>query len=83
MGEHGQARFDFESRHSAGQINNVVVNIKDIVLKPKSCVKLLGINIDHKLNFSEHVKTICKSASGKIKALFRIRPYLDLHKRRP
>ena len=60
-----------------GQIDDIIVNINNIVLKPKSCVKLLGINIDH--NFSEHVKTLCKSASGKIKALFRIRHYLDLH----
>lgn len=61
-----------------GQINNIEVNINNIVLKPKSCVKLLGIHIDCKLNFSEHVKKLCKSASGKVKALFRIRPYLDV-----
>ena len=41
-------------------------------------VKPLGINIDSKLNFSAHVKTLCKSASSKVKALFRIRPYLDV-----
>ena len=62
-----------------GKIDDSIVNIDNIVLKPKSCVKLIGINIDHKLNFSDHVKTLCKSASGKIKALFRIRHYLDLH----
>ena len=62
-----------------GQIDDIIVNINKIVLKPKSCVKLLGINIDHILNFSEHVQTLCKPASGKIKALFRIRHYLDLH----
>ena len=56
-----------------GQIND----IENIVSKSKSCVKLLGTNIEHKLNFSEHVKTLCKSASGKIKALFRIRHYFD------
>ena len=37
-----------------GKIDDSIVNI-DTVLKSKSCVKLLGINIDHKLNFSEHV----------------------------
>ena len=41
-----------------GQIDDIIVNINNIVLKPKSCVKLLGINIDQKLNFSEHVKTL-------------------------
>ena len=61
-----------------GQIDDSIVNINNIVIKPKWCVKLLGINIDHKLNFSEHVETLCKSASCKIKTLFRIRHYLDL-----
>ena len=62
-----------------GQIDDSIVNINNIVLKSKSCVKLLGTNIDHKLNFFEHVKTLCKSASGKIKAPFRMRHYLDFH----
>jgi hypothetical protein len=61
-----------------GQLNDIEICINNITLKSKLCVKLLGVNIDYKLNFSEHVKTLCKGASGKIKALFRIRPYLNL-----
>ena len=30
------------------------------------------------MNFSEHVKTLCKSASNKVKALFRIRLFLNI-----
>ena len=64
---------------NTGQVNRVEVHVNDIVLKPKSCVKLLGVKIDSKLTFSEHVKTLCKSASGKVKALFSIRPYLNIY----
>ena len=62
-----------------GKIDNIKIKVNDKILEPKSCVKLLGMNIDCKLNFAEHVKTLCKSASNKVKALFRMRPYLDIN----
>ena len=61
-----------------GQLDDIEICINNITLRSKSCVKLLGVSIDCKLHFSEHVKTLCKSASSKIKALFRIRPYLNI-----
>ena len=45
-------------------------------------VKLLGITIDNKLNFNEHVTNICKKANQKLHALARIARYLDPHKLR-
>ena len=56
----------------------VDICVNDIILKPINSVKLLGVTIDHKLNFKSHVTSICKSASLKVKALLRIRPYIDL-----
>ena len=61
---------------NTGKIDHIKIIVND--KKPKSCVKLLGMNIDSNLNCSAHVKTLCKSASSKVKALFRIRPYLDV-----
>ena len=57
---------------------NIDFDIGNIKLKSSSHVKLLGIKIDNKLKFNDHIEEICKSASGKIKALNRIRPYLDI-----
>ena len=37
--------------------------------------KLLGVTIDRKLNFNEHVTYLCDKASKKIRALARIFPY--------
>ena len=45
-------------------------------------VKLLGVTIDNKLNFDEHVHKICKKASQKLHALARISKYLDKNKLR-
>ena len=39
---------------------------------PSKSVKLLGLNIDNKLNFGIHINNICKVASAKIKGLGRI-----------
>ena len=51
--------------------------VDKICLKSVSSVKLLGVIIDSKLNFRLHVESLCKTASVKVRALLRIRPYLD------
>ena len=43
-------------------------------------VKLLGITIDSKLNFKQHVQSICKKTSNKVRAFSRIAPNLDYEK---
>ena len=39
--------------------------------------KLLGITIDHKLKFNEHVNNLCKKANQKLHALARISNYMS------
>ena len=46
--------------------------IKQIV----SSVRLLGIQLDDKLNFSLHVSNICKSAANQLSALIRLNNFL-------
>ena len=57
-------------------INNF--NINNISIPVTDTVKLLGITIDKKLNFKCHTEELCRKASGKTKALFRIRPHVTL-----
>ena len=45
-------------------------------------VKLLGVIIDNKLNFNEHVTRLCKKANQKLHALARISKYLGTEKLR-
>ena len=45
-----------------------------------SSVKLLGITIDNKLNFEEHVSNICKKVSLKLHALSRIANHMSMNK---
>ena len=40
-------------------------------------VKLLGINIDNKISFDEHVSSLCKKASNQLNTISRLQRYLS------
>ena len=44
--------------------------------------KLLGIKVDSRLTFNEHLDGIIKKASRKINAISRITPFMNISKRR-
>ena len=46
------------------------------------CEKLLGVNVDHELNFNEHVLLLCKKASQKLNCLSRIASCMTFDQRR-
>ena len=52
--------------------SNVSVNIEHDVIECEKSVKLLGVTIDNKLDFTEHVTNLCKKANLKLHALARI-----------
>ena len=58
------------------------IRVDDKVIENSRCEKLLGINIDSKLSFDNHVKKLCDVASAKLKALTRVAPYLDTCKKK-
>ena len=56
----------------------VSMKINNIEIEITSSEKLLGIIIDSKLNFKEHLGGIIKKASRKVNVLSRITPYMNL-----
>ena len=56
------------------------IDINGIVIQMTDSVKLLGVAIDSMLNFNQHVQSICKKASNKIRAFSRIAPNLEYEK---
>ena len=58
----------------------VSAKIGSDVIKASKSVKLLGITIDNKLNFNEHVSKLCKKTSQKLHALARISNYMSTEK---
>ena len=59
---------------------------KDISLilnnKVIESVKLLGVSIDNRLNFNEHVSNLCKKVSTKLHALARVSKFMSQDKLR-
>ena len=47
-----------------------------------SKIEVLGVSIDDKLNFNDHVKRICSKASAQISALQRLTGLIDLPSRK-
>ena len=58
------------------------IKIDDTDIKSSSSKKLLGVIIDNKLTFNEHVSKLCKRASNELHALARISKYMTKDKLR-
>ena len=52
------------------------LSIDDVKLNTSEKVILLGVTIDNKLNFDQHVKLLCNKASRQLKILFRFKSLL-------
>ena len=61
---------------------NRIININQKEIKAVAKVKLLGIEIDDKLNFNHHINNICKSASNQLNALIRLKHQLGFKERK-
>ena len=59
-----------------GVISDVEFHASGHSLKPVSSVKLLGVKIDERLTFDDHISALCAKASFQINALRRIVKYL-------
>ena len=58
----------------------IQINNEDIQIV--TSVKLLGITIDNRLNFDEHINSICKSAANQLNALVRLKTFLGSNERK-
>ena len=63
-----------------GNTGSHTLKIGDITIKSASYVTLLGITIDSKFNFKEHINNIVKKAYYKLYALRRLQKFLTLEK---
>ena len=59
---------------------NITINIDGNIIEKNICEKL-GLNVDYKLKFNEHLESILKKAGRNVKAFLRILPYKHFEKR--
>ena len=62
--------------------NSQSIRVENYDISNSKSEKLLGVIIDNKLDFTEHVSKICKTASKKLHALSRIAHYMDINQKR-
>ena len=60
----------------------MTANINGDIIKNSESEKLLGVTIDYKLNFEEHLTKVCDKASQKLNALARISSYMNIKQRK-
>ena len=61
---------------------NVIVHVGEYETENSKCEKLVGVKLDWKLNFDDHISDVYKKASVKLNALATIAPFIGLSKRR-
>ena len=57
------------------------IKIGKVEIQNSECEKLLGIKIDSKLSFKEHVTTLCDKASNKLHALNRVARFITVRQK--
>ena len=57
------------------------VRIEDFIIPNSNNKKLLGVTIDNKLTFDEHVNSLCDKASQKLHALSRVANFMNIKQR--
>ena len=77
-----QMKTNFSKYHLVNKKDEVVINLGETEIKNSEYEKLLGIKVDTKLNFNEHLNDIISEASDKVNALSRVVPYMGLSKKK-
>ena len=60
----------------------IILNINQMKIEESQKEVLLGLTIDNRLTFKDHVDMLCSTANYKLHALRRIKKYLALEKER-
>ena len=75
----GKFQVIFVDKHRSDNTNiEVEIEIRNEKISSTLSVKLLGVHIDYKLNFNEHINKMCKSAGNQLNALIRLKSFLGL-----
>ena len=61
---------------------NEIFKVGSKEIKVATQLKLLGVGIDNKTNFEQHINRICKSAAKQLNALIRLKRFLCFQERK-
>ena len=61
--------------------DNEVLNFNNLTIKSSKEVEILGTKIDNKLNFNNHIKSICRKSGQKLSTSLRIFSKLSMKRK--
>ena len=70
-------KFQFMIMSKESYVGHEICIDENVTISSEKCVKLLGVTIDHKLNFGDHITVTCKKAALQLNALSRISSYIQ------
>ena len=70
------------SKNNSLSTIGVPFKIKNQVIHSKGSVVFLGINLENRLKFDEHIDILCKKAASKMNSLYRIKDFLNYEMKR-
>ena len=53
--------------------HNTNLNLNGKIIRTSDSLKILGVTIDNKLNFNEHINDVCNKASQRVEVIMRLR----------
>ena len=59
---------------------SIILSINNMKIRESSNIVLLGLTIDNRLTFKDHIHILCRRASFKLHALRKIRKHLTIDK---
>ena len=62
-------------------LKDIDINFENVSITSSDCIKMLGIHVDERLNFDQHVTYICRKAGRQINVLKRMKNVLDFESR--
>jgi hypothetical protein len=66
----------------ASSSEKISLTLANTCINSNDSVKLLGVEVDSKLTFKNHISIMCRKANNKLHALARVAHHMDIRKRR-
>jgi hypothetical protein len=61
-----------------GKRESIEVETNGIKIESSDCIRLFGVDIDHRLKFNEHVNNVCTKASKRVGVLMRMKNMIPI-----
>jgi len=66
------------SKHNQTQEEKINFSVDGTLIEPYTTCKLLGVHVDERLNFNNHVASICKKISKQVAVISRFRKLISI-----